>query len=503
MRRHLDAIHRPRDAPRSSISSDSSDLSWRLSPEDEDYSIIFRESFCVAAALLAQDLKESLRNVGTLFDGVMTSGSCSRFAVGRCKNPRVWQRATPGDLESAAAASDPFGKGQVLFLAKRADQKDVPKFQSMGYRFLPISRVSTALAPSLQVPEDYVEAYLSRVKASFCSDLYKKPPCGTLLTCFVLKAGINKRNWEVLVHKDRLHRLPWVQLWTSQDDLCNRQYLAQIDGMTVAQCLAWIEQRVGCLDEQEEKFCRIMKRSIHELALLVEESFFRQAMFSARPVRAPTGHHAGSQGFCTLYAFHLVPNVHSSALRASSRLTYTPLSFFRCRQQILERAPRDTGFHSQVHQEFATLFAGRIKSDPSPKSTPTSRRESTMMMKLSQKHSGRWPLSGKWSSSGGISLKSAASDDSSAEYGVLDGDPHSTDRTSGSTMLALPYGGIMVSSDVTVESTPRISSEDVMQSRDIADMVSGTRGQASMVEVESPTFVDGLFNVTVARWAKS
>ena len=74
----------------------------------EDYSLIFRELFCVAAGDLAQDLHIPLENMGVLYDEIIVTGQ-------QIMNEKKKRGAAPDiDLEGLSGS----GKGQLLFLVK-------------------------------------------------------------------------------------------------------------------------------------------------------------------------------------------------------------------------------------------------------------------------------------------------------------------------------------------------------------------------------------------------
>ena len=194
-----------------SVSVDSS--LFEVNSEAEDYSIIFRESFCCAAASLASTLKTSVPNVGELYAEVMMTGTLNiagltgrksllnRLSLGRSNALR--------DTE-ANMGMDIFGKGQLLLLVHQCDKKETAALQSDGYRFTPIDKIAEHLARSMRVPLNYFTGHLLALQAAAKQET--DVPRGTMLGCFALRAGVSRRTWEVLVKKDMPYRLPWASL---------------------------------------------------------------------------------------------------------------------------------------------------------------------------------------------------------------------------------------------------------------------------------------------------
>src|SRR5258706_13955738 len=111
----------------------------------EDYSIIFRELFCVAAADLAKQLNEPLENVGVLFDEIFNTGQ--KVA----SKPKGWGSLIQSsvDIERGRISLPQFGRGQLLFLTRRATLSEAEILQAGGFRFTPIQNILYIVALSI------------------------------------------------------------------------------------------------------------------------------------------------------------------------------------------------------------------------------------------------------------------------------------------------------------------------------------------------------------------
>ena len=371
---------------------------------------------------------------------------------------------------------------------------------SMGFRFVPIHKVRDRLAQQMQVPQEYMNSHLAGLR-SYCGEAYKKCPTGTVLTCFALRAGIARRKWEVVALKDQLHQLPSVPLWSTPPDEARMSFLMQLDGMSVASCLAWLSRRVGCLNEHESALCQQLRRGIRELTALMSEPFFMQAVFSARPLQMPYRHMSCKRAFCNMVAFHIIPDVHVAVLKSSEKLAYTPYSFIQCRQGVLECTPNDTIFRSRVHQEFASLLSTR--EDGGGRKT-TSMHESLSTMSGLSKLSNHLTSWGKMPSTSHMSLRSfvSASTSSSGEHSPPSKREKNVVAGDEAAPISLPFGGIMVNSDVTVETGPKGEQMEKTATEVHGNNEIWTRGHASAAAADNPTFVDELFVLTVRKWLK-
>jgi len=504
MRHHLKSVHFLSDPHGTKNASVDSSL-FEVSSEVEDYSIIFREGFCVAAASIAQGLKTSVTEMGTLYTEVMMTGTLNMSALTGRKT--FLNRISPGrsglirDVE-ANMGVDIFGKGQLLLLVHRCDKKETAKLLSDGYRFATIDNIAEHLARSMRVPLGYLTGHLNALQQQAKQET--DVPHGTMLGCFALRAGVSRRTWEVLVKKDMPYRLPWVQSSPTAMDAPTAQLLAQLDGLSVTNCLARISQRLEAPDELNLGFWEDFRNSIQNLGELVPESFFRQAIFSAKALKITTLIPGSNQiATCNLLAFHIIPDIHSSTLKATTLdLEYTPLSFLRCRQQVLEGAMQNATFERKVHHEFASIFASKD-------TTAVVRPAQVKQKSKSRFFSRAIPLKDldtnhKKSESYGEddSTRSPSPQDTATIMSMSD---FGSKRSMGSMTMPLPeaggmpFGGIMVSSDVTIE-TSAVGGKSAGEAITGNTESVGTSAYASTADVDVPTYVDELYALAVTKW---
>lgn len=498
MRRHLQSLHFLESPGRGLVDTGSS---WEA-PEDGDYSIIFRESFCVAAEDLASSLREDCKNLGTLYPGVMMSGTVSKGPHLTAKKAflgytsktatflrKVVAKSTcmdPEDLE-ANTGVELFGKGQVLFLVRQLAKKESQKIQDYGFRFAGPEKVIPLIASQLQVQPRYFSSTLNELReVSFAENACAMT--GTYVGLFALRAGVAKRSWEILVDKHHPDRLPCVELSKLLLSAARLKMLDQLDGMSVTACLAWLAQKEASVVDENTGFWRLFQDSIYQLASLVQEPFFRNAIFSAKLIRLAKSDQKDDQPVnCTILAFHIIPDVHSSSLKSlGSEVTYAPLSFFRCRQQVLPDAYDNGLFGSDVHHEFATLHATK----PGPKGL--TKAASTMKPKSESEAS--------------VEHKDSISSTTRLAPWVEGKGCQTSTPQAGPT---LPFGGILVSSDVMVQTEAEVQHQDAVSGAEedapmkfMAGNAGATRAHAYTLTTTTNTYVDELFELAVAKWRK-
>ena len=471
---------------RTGAESRSDNIPWEL---NDDFSLIFRQSFAVAAAKLSSDFKETLCDVGTLYDGVMLTGTLAGGGHHRRRSILGYRSGTPVGLVKDLEASniEPlFGKGQLLFLVQQCDSKAVAKLTAEGYRFVYPTTAEKHMAKSMQVPPAYLNSHLKRLQQHAKSEHNLDTPRGTLLGLFVLRAGIQKRNFEVLVRRDLPYRLPCVQLSQVMLDPLKSQLIAQFEDLPVTVCLLRLAQKLDDMNDPERDFWVQFRLKILELQDMVDEHWFRNAIFSSKAIRVSTlAPGSNALSWYSLVVFHIVPDVHAQNLKSSLGLTYTPFSLFKCRQQVLEGLQHRASFDRKVHQEFACIFASKDVDESVRK--PRKGLHSNLPFKWPKQVSATSSVASLWS-------LASRHRDASEQRGNLD-----TIEMDSNT----PFGGIMVSSDVTVETMVGTDSSHPEETLiHIGKDVVATSAYAGTGDVALSTYADELYALTVAKWSR-
>lgn len=524
MRHHLRNIGMVKDLTRSMTPHSGS--GWENDELAEDYSVIFREHFCVAASELADDLSIPLNELGVLYGDIMMTGSLA--AEFQPKRKRNLKGRSLDDLETGFINPTMFGRGQLLFLVRRVDKNESQRLINEGYRFAYVQQVGDIIARSMQVPHselltkiDQLHKYCDRVEENELT-------ASSYLACFAMRAAVKTSNggWDVLAPRDDPARLPMVELSVEPLKPWQTRMLNGLDGLSVNQCLSVLSSKTSEDTVTEEKeFMEVLLDQISALAVEVPEPFFGHALFCSKPIKAPGigeasitgGDAAPTAGGISIYAFCIIPDVHASSIKSTHKLTYVPLSFFRCTQRVYPNSPDHAILQRKIHREFGAILANSQINSATLQ--PASRRESfdkrsfiTSMTspdgRRSKHLSVKWPFSIP-----GLSRKSHLSlpsldhkRDTGSENGRLVGAPSSySDRKSSDPNAAAAlltghaFGGIMVSSDTTVEVQVK---EDLTDGEVTTIEMMGIKTEAGQGAKEEPTYVDELFRIASARWQR-
>ncbi|KAL9081712.1 MAG: hypothetical protein Q9159_007110 [Coniocarpon cinnabarinum] len=504
MKRHLENLNAQQQH---SLHSGHSDQTVRNGPSpDQQYSLLFRQRFAVAAYDLASSLRVGMPDLGVLYDGVMSFSTFSRSSIHRRSLSWSGKKDCPAPLD-IESIQDSFGRGQGLFLTKRVDKQDVPKFQTMDFRFLSIDKVIGPLAEAIQVPQENARAYILSIRDK--TEPAHRPRTGVHLGLFALCPEADGRlGPKVIVSRNETHKLPSVFLWSEKSQREYADMLSQFEGLSSTEVLAWTKQGSHSLDEQYAGFCRLLQRSILELAKTIHEEFFTHATLSTRLFQVPFASCGGNTAYHSMITFCIIPNIHSS-WRNWSDVKLISYNFFRCLQQT-RASPRDPGFVAKVHQEFGMFANEEEIASPAESHASSLSRISSLLTpassarRLVPKSRSTPPRRSE------TSLESMGSGSHSALRGgsmqTIADAPHA--EMEHDAFKGGPFGGVLVTRDVTVDHTPRDSGDEASTTSPASTFAGSSRrisefkGVATGRRVEAATFVDELCDITKQRWAK-
>jgi hypothetical protein len=397
------------------------------------------------------------------------------------------------DIESGII-STMFGRGQLLFLVRTVDKAQVARLLAAGYRFAQPNHVGDIIARSMQVPQNEMLNTVDRLQkyAQQCAEAPLESVTSSYLACFAMRASLNKSNgsWEVLVPIDSPFQLPQVELTHDPLKPWQQKILTRLDGLSVNQCLSWLNNKAAeCPLSGDKVFLELLLDQVTALTISVPEGFFGQAVFSSKPIRLDGISHSNN-GSVNIFAFCIIPDVHSASIKSTNKLTYVPLSFFRCFQRVYKGSPDHAILARKIHREFGTILGGT-------KGHVTSMSGSSNRDSLSESITGggaktksnkrfggtRWPFS-----------SGSSKPDTPRRNSVFRPDDSSDSHlTNPKEVAPQPFGGIMVSSDTTVEINIKHESNVELQEM-------GLRTEAGVGADEQPTYVDELFRITSTRW---
>lgn len=336
----------------------------------ENYDIIFRELFCLAAMTLAERLNEDITSVGFLWDEILSTGTFYKRPQARMRkssrNPRKPEKEKENGSEDDQRGIDKsekglpawqqgYGRGSLMFLVRRVETDgDADRLTSAGYRFAELHQVSDSIRTSMQIRSPDFESTL-RGMATFANQ-ETQLSSGVHLGFFAVRARVdNTRGFEVLVRKGARNLLPSVGITLETIERWHVDFLRQLEGMPVSSV---VPQLFGAdmapASLREEAFARQLGGAIRALRKSIRDPLFEDAVLSSTIVRLPC-HDDQGQAETAMITLQLVVPIHS--VLSSPDFEFVSLGVLKM-HQVSEQYHQ--AFTRGVHQEFGPIVKSVI-----------------------------------------------------------------------------------------------------------------------------------------------
>ncbi|KAI9761140.1 MAG: hypothetical protein M4579_001187 [Chaenotheca gracillima] len=459
MRRHLQAfaiIKNSRPGSKDSYAGSSSEDNKHY---PGDYSVVFRELFCVAASELAEQVNEPLENLGVLYDEILSTGHTRGFLKARHDNV---------DLEQGAPAPMIFGRGQLLFAVRQTNKLESARLQASGFRFASIQNVLDILARSMQVGREELSNHLQNMRAYASEEQITDP--GVYLGCFAIRANVSG-GFEVLAQSKAKSQLPSTKLPMSGLEDWHRSVLDQLDGCSASTCMNALQAQMSSTDIKLQSFTTQLYNAILTLSDQLSGIHFMDSLLIAKPVSVPcrSVNVAGEPGEAFLIAFQMIVSIQTRT--PSSQFEFSPLRFFRTQQYVSKDARDHHLFARKIRQEFAPVL-NRVPHQS------VSQRVSSKDVPRMLRSKGTPGKSWFGRSNAAERQSSVVNPDNSSEKHLVD---------------SHGLGGILVSQEISVDVRELAQEESDVELQDMATTIG-----IDTAEIEdSPTYVDQLFAVCI------
>ncbi|GJN72378.1 hypothetical protein PLICBS_006451 [Purpureocillium lilacinum] len=333
----------------------------------DNYDIILRELFCLAATALATRTRETLANVGVLWDEIFTTGDSSTLgsrpmtahgndssqgpdqADQSSKDKSIFQSLAEKGLSPTHMQE--YGRGCLMFLVRRVDHKrDAENLEAAGYRFAEVHQVVGGIRSSMQIKAQDLEARLRTMSTHNEKAAMLGP--GVHLGMFAVRARLDRSGFDVLAQKDARNLLPTVAMPMDHLEPWQTRFLARHQSMTVL-ALAQRLETMEHASTQERLFASDLRHAISALRQGLDDARFDEATLLPREVQVPcfTREETPRPSTCTLIAFRIVLPIHATV--ESTQCEFTPLNFFKLRQLTYEGSPHHVEFSHMVHRDMS------------------------------------------------------------------------------------------------------------------------------------------------------
>ncbi|KAK4185155.1 hypothetical protein QBC35DRAFT_390119 [Podospora australis] len=342
----------------------------------DNYDIIFRELFCLAAAGLAEKMNEDLIDAGILWDEILATGgpqdsvSMRSNSTGKTPVPTVHQD-TEDMVEKGIRFHQP-NHGSLMCLVRTVDNsRIVDRLEAAGYVFAEPHQVAHIISTKMQIRTTRLEEKLASMR-NYVRGSMLDPRVHVGL--FAVRTQVDHHGFDVLVRKQARNLLPSVELPLDRLDPVHLEFLQRLDGLTVHSILQQL-QRVQDLPPRNASFAALLYDAIQDLRAEINENIFEDAKLISKIAEVPCRSHDGPRHrTCSLITFSIMIPIHVRVRQPNYQ--FVPLYFFKAQQMVYENSPHAAAFARSVHRELSPV----LNSVPAlPRNRPPSLRLSSLL----------------------------------------------------------------------------------------------------------------------------
>lgn len=321
----------------------------------ENYDLILRERFCLAAAALASKTNNSLSGAGVLWDEIFPTG-------GPALSRRAEKEIDEAERGMGKRQQD-YGRGSLMFLVRHVDNERVAQnLETIGYRFVEQHQVAGIIRSSMQIKSADFGEKLGHM-AAYAENKAMLAP-GVHVGMFAVRARLDYGGFDVLVNKDRRNVLPTIRLPTDHLERWQAELLRRLDGLKMPAVLQHLDNMADG-PELERQFASELHDAITALRDLLEDAVFEDAALISKVMQVPCSAVSGnSRPLASLIAFRLVLGIHHSANRA--KFDFSPLQLFKVQQLVDLGSQHQVAFSHAVHRELSSVLGARAPPAAAP-----------------------------------------------------------------------------------------------------------------------------------------
>ncbi|KAK4195703.1 hypothetical protein QBC40DRAFT_288625 [Triangularia verruculosa] len=353
----------------------------------ENYDVIFRELFCLAAAGLADKMNENLTDAGILWDEILSTGGQQDAVSVRSNSTGKTQGSITimtrdADLAEKGMTIHRHNYGSLMCLVRTVDNpRVIDRLEASGYCFADPHHVAHIIGAKMQIRTVHLEKKLVSMK-EYARGTMLDP--GVHVGLFAVRTQVDSHHgFDILVRKQARNLLPSVELPLDRLEPVHLDFLRHLNGLSVHAILQRL-QRVEAVPSRSAAFAALFNDAIRELRASLNDSILDDAKLISRVAQVPCRPPADSMSptrlaTCSLITFSIMIPIH---VRVKA-LDYTlvPLYFFKTQQLVHPNSPHAAAFARGVHRELSPVL-NSVPAKHGAKPTPPKTISSILPAKL-------------------------------------------------------------------------------------------------------------------------
>lgn len=437
----------------------------------DNYDTVFRELFCVAASALAETMGERLEDAGVLWDEMFTTGggrprtSAEEARSGSANKEPTDLKLGPDNLaEKGMASTKEQRHGSLLFLVRKVEAaRDVDYLEAAGFRFAELRQVVPDIKATMQIRasglENRIRFMANHTEATLLDS-------GVHIGMFAVRPVLETFTYEVLVREEAQNLLPSAWMPLDRLEPSHLQYLRRFHGKSLT-AISRELRRSEELSHQDQRFAAIFRDAIENLHGLIPDPILDEAIFATTPVQVPcrSASNATKHSTCSFLSFTLPLPPGTNIM--STKLRFTPLQFYKVLQSVNDDPSQSAAFARSVHRDIVPVLNAAPSVPNRSRLSPTGGRKGVHMhhrpttsdtalnppRDAQTEESKSTERMGTWSnlSQGSLSPNSVAWPPEAFKPGFRETVTDKGIFPAPSLAQESSFGGIMISSEVTVE----------------------------------------------------
>ncbi|KAK3988759.1 hypothetical protein QBC44DRAFT_98340 [Cladorrhinum sp. PSN332] len=325
----------------------------------DNYDVVFRELFCLAAASLADRLNENLTDAGILWDEILATGGpqdAISVGSGSTRDTRAIMKESLDDLAEKGITPFRVSHGSLMCLVRVVDNpRIVGRLEAGGFLFADLHQVAHIISSKMQIRTAKLQAKLAGMR-DYARGIMLDP--GVHVGLFAVRTQVDLKGFDILVRRQARNLLPSVEMPLERLEQTNIDFLRLLDGQPVPAVLQKL-QNVQEIPPRNASFAALFHDAIRSLRAQIDDPMFEVARLISRVAQVPcrqTNEASSKLATASMITFSVMIPIHEQI--STPNYQFVPLYFFKTQQLVYQNSPHAAAFARSVHRELSPVLNG-------------------------------------------------------------------------------------------------------------------------------------------------